>query len=151
MILRKLWSLDLHYQLPTLNLYKWTARKLKKWIYGLCVKHNQTSSCIFFFTWIICPNGLHTDFVEKYLKNSTTKKQPLLSHSWSILSEMKNFKNVLDLSWMKYILPFCGIILPGLEKQVYFPKLIMPIYKAIPYLRVFIVGSYGCKLKRYKS
>lgn len=59
---------------------------------------------------------------------------------------MKKIKSLLDLSLIKYLLPFCGIVLPGLENNVYLPQLIMPFFKKIAYFTVLIVGSFGCKI-----
>lgn len=67
-------------------------------------------------------------------------------HSWFVFwSKMKKINSLLDISYVKYIAPFCGLILPGLGNNVFFPKLTMGFYKKIPYISLVIVGSYSRK------
>lgn len=47
---------------------------------------------------------------------------------------------------MKYLLPFCGIILPGLDQEVYFPKQIMSFYAIISYFTIMILTSFSRKI-----
>lgn len=61
-------------------------------------------------------------------------------------TKMKQINSILDITLMKFVIPFCGIILPGLEKQVYFPKIIMPFFKGVSYLTASLLLLYAGKV-----